>query len=645
MTAAGKPDDKRERSTATAGGLDGAEELYQSAVRAMSEGIVVHAQDGSIEAANPSAEQILGLTLDELTGRAAVDPRFRLVRTDGSPLPQEEIPSEITRRTGKPCRRHLLGVHRPSGELAWLSVNTDPVGPPAGNGSSVVAVFSDVTAELDAKAELERSRTHLQRVLSAVPGVVYEYARTNAGQETFRFVSERASELFGVPAETWMSNPELVWARVHKDDRSKLLDAVTRSARDLSRTMVELRIGDEQAGYRWTRIYATPGRTPSGVTWTAVALDVHEQHELEAALFAAQRREATAQLAAGFAHNFNNMLAVILPSLELALRRGGAPEVLRDAQAAANDAAELVRELLALSRKDRLEDLAATADLAEIARDVVRLCRRIFDRSITLDERIPEGRAWVRGQSSALHQVVLNLCLNARDALSGREKPRLAVELERAEPEQGATEFVLRVIDNGCGMDDATLARIGEPFFTTKGPARGTGLGLASAFSTVRELGGAIDCLSRRDAGTTFTVRLPALDHTAVKVPSQPPLAEAEPPLRTQRILLVDDEPTVRKVVRSMIELTGRQVVEAADGLTALERAERDGPFDAVFLDLSLPGLPGAKVLARLRERYPALPVIIVSGYVADDVALDGAAMVLQKPVSLAQLNEVLDRL
>jgi PAS domain S-box-containing protein len=618
--------------------------LYQSAIRAMSEGFVLHGPDGSIRTANPSAEHILGLTLDQMTGRSAIDPRWQLVRPDGSPLPPAEIPSEITRLTGAPCRHRLLGLHRPSGEFVWLNVSTDPVGRAGEPGLPVVATFTDVTAQRNANAEIEQSRAHFRRVIDAVPGVVYQYWRSPSGAERVPFMSARIQEIFGIAAEASVADPQVLWASVHPTDRPAVLDSLLESERHLTPWLIEFRVTRGDGSYRWLRQHALPERTETGVLWTGVASDVTEQRELEIALRHAQRRQNMADLAAGIAHNFNNMLGVVVPGIELALNSQGETQrnFLRDAQAAANNAAALVRELLSLSRPVREEDADATADVSEVAREVVRICRMTFDRSIRVEERIADSPAHVRGKANQLHQMLLNLCINARDALASREAPVLRVEVESEQPGPAQQAVILRVHDNGSGMDEATLARIGEPFFTTKQPGRGTGLGLASVFGTVRDLGGTIEYTSKLGGGTTFTVRFPALHRR----PSDGPVVakHTQSARASQRVLLVDDEPLVRKVVRGMLEHTGRSVVEASNGKEALERIEREGPFDAMLLDLSLPGLSGAKVLEELRARHPEVPVLILSGYVGETM-LEGATAVLEKPVSIAQLTEALERL
>jgi two-component system, cell cycle sensor histidine kinase and response regulator CckA len=622
-------------------GLAESERLYQSVIRAMSEGVVVHAADGSIRMANPSAEHILGVTVDQMTGRSPLDPRWQLVRSDGSPLPPDEIPSEITRRTGIPCKNHVVGVHRPTGELAWVSVNTDPVGPAGQPNLPVVATLTDITAERRTKAELEQSRAHLRRLVDAVPGVVFQYLRPTHGQERFPFISARAHEVFGVTAESGMADPLRIWEHIHPDDVSRLVEGLQESASQLSPWQADFRSGDEHGGYRWLRGSSIPERTHEGILWTGVLLDTDQQRKLEGALQVAQRREAMADLASGIAHNFNNLLAVILPNLDIAIENAGdaLAEELGDARDAAKNARALVQQLLALTRQDAPATGRDAADLGEVVRDVARICRHTFDRSIAIVERVAPRELVVVGKASLLHQLVLNLCVNARDALAGKDAPRIELSVDESHDPSGTAHVLLRVTDNGIGMAPPTLARIGEPFFTTKGPGLGTGLGLASVYGTARELGGRVDVVSAPGAGTTFTVALPAAALPPTKRSSErPPALDVVP----QRVLVIDDEEPVRVALRRMLRRCGKTVVEAGSGREALRLLEADGAFDAIVLDLSLPELPGTKVLTELRRSYPAVPVVVLSGHVDRALSLEGARAVLEKPVSGSELARLL---
>jgi two-component system cell cycle sensor histidine kinase/response regulator CckA len=622
------------------------EALYRSVIRAMSEGIVVHESDGAIRMANPSAEKVLGITLDQLQGRSPLDPRFRLVDENGEPLAPESIPSEITKRTGKPCVNVTLGVHRPNGERAWLSVNTDPVSLDVeGSPSAVVATFTDITTERLTKLALEASRAHFKRVTDAVPGLLFQYRVDRYGHGVFTFVSGRAEQMIGIPAARILADAETFWLALHDQDAEDALSSLARAARTATIWEREFRIVVHGAS-RWMRARAVPEAMESGIEWNGVLLDVTEEHRLGESLRHSQRMEAMGDLAAGIAHNFNNMLGAILPNLDLALEM--APKELEpllvDARKATCSAAELVRQLLLVARRetDRSREVV---DVQTIVEDVAAICRRTFDRRIEIDAQAKADSPVVLGRRSDLHQVILNLCINARDALAGIEAPKLRLAVENGMallPGRDEAVPVITVVvqDNGIGMDEAVRSRIGEPFFTTKGPDRGTGLGLATAFGIVREFEGTLACDSARGEGTTFRVTFPQLAGVTSSVMES---VAARVVLPSRRILVVDDEPLVRRAIVRQLEDIGVEVAEAESGADALQALDdAGGSFSAVLLDLSMPGLPGERVLAEMKSRQPTLPILVMSGHVSEPALLDDATVVLNKPIGRGELLRAL---
>ncbi|HET7542846.1 MAG TPA: PAS domain S-box protein, partial [Polyangiaceae bacterium] len=339
--------------------LESSEARYRAVLRSMSEGVALHGPSGAILFANPAAQQILGLTLEQMRGQHPVEPAWRLTDADGASLPPERIPSEITRRTGVPQRNTLLGVVRGDARgRAWLSVSTDPID--AGRratpevGYSVVATFQDVTAERRALEDARQARDHLHDIAAALPGVVAEYLLCPDGSLRFRYLSEPARKYFGVDPEQALLDGAAVLERVHPADRTALIAGFREVAAKESPLELDFRMLHSDGDYRYARLHSRPP-TPvaGGHLFRAVVFDVTEQHRLEATVREAQRREAMGTLAAGMAHNFNNMLAVIVPSLDMIWH--DAPEHVRldieDARTAAHAATELVRQLMQLVRK------------------------------------------------------------------------------------------------------------------------------------------------------------------------------------------------------------------------------------------------------------------------------------------------------
>lgn len=603
--------------------------LYRSTIRAMSEGVVIHAPDGHIVDANPAAQRVLGLSLDQLKGLSPIDPRWRLVDRHGAPLSPDAIPSEVTRRTGRPSHADL-GVHRPDGFIAWLSVSTDLVDDEDAPGY-VVATFADSTAIVRAHDRLERERADLQRILELVPGGVFQVMRRAKSSELV-FVSERLRQMFELPSDIAVDLDELR-QRVHPEDLADLAAAAS-GPEDLSPVTAELRM-KRRDEWLWLRLDAIPEKVDGGVRWTGLFIDITADRAMSERLRRAARREAMGDMAAGLAHNLNNLLAAILPNIELAL---ATPEdsrpMLEDALQATQSAAELMRQMLSFVRTDSAAMPRGPIDLVDLVRETMRFCRRTFSSRIAIETQLPSERLHVLGQTSNLQQVLLNLCLNSRDAMAERDQPQLAVSLQRA-PDRAEAELV--VTDNGIGMAPNVARRLGEPFFTTKAPGAGTGLGLATVYQIVRELGGTIDVRSTPGVGTSFTVRLP-LTEAGVEAPV------ARQPRRrlAGHALLIDDERLVRAAIRRPLERAGLTVTEAADGQAGLELIDRGLTPDIILLDLSMPGLPGEVVLQRLVERRVTAPILVISGHRGPSLQLEGAWAVMRKPIESETLIETL---
>jgi len=376
------------------------------------------------------------------------------------------------------------------------------------------------------------------------------------------------------------------------------------------------------------------------------ARDITARTQLESQLRQSQKMEAVGQLTAGIAHNFNNMLQVISGNLHLL--HDQVPTALRDhladAEQSASRAADMVRQLMIFARPAGAHR-PQPFDLAALLRHILAICRQTFDQHLALEAQIAPQLPQVQGHTGQLEQVLLNLLINARDALeeAANPAPRIGAYLQLAAPGDLPADLppgpylLLQVSDNGVGMDAVTQARIFEPFFTTKPVGKGTGLGLATVYAIVREHRGRILCESRAGEGTTFSVLLPALGAPA---PAETPAPESVPlPRGTETLLLIDDEKLVRRTLGQSLERAGYRVLEAEKGEEGLEILRREGRQVAlVVLDLSMPGMSGAEVLEHL-GRFEARPkVVLLTGYAADPAQYTTADEVLQKPLKLADL-------
>jgi PAS domain S-box-containing protein len=403
-------------------------------------------------------------------------------------------------------------------------------------------------------------------------------------------------------------------------------------------------------------------RSPEGDVefLSTVSRDLGERLHLEGQLRQAQKMEAVGRLAGGIAHDFNNLLCIITGYTEMALSQlsGGTPlhNFLIEINKAGNRAATLTRQLLAFSRKSLLTP--KVLDLDVLIRDAGTMLRRLIGEDIELAMIFEPNLPAVKADPNQLEQVLMNLAVNARDAMpqGGRlevrtARVRLDAEQVRDQPEvQPGCYVLLAVSDTGCGMDTATRARIFEPFFTTKGVGKGTGLGLAMVYGIVKQSGGHVEVETAPGRGTTFRVYLPfAGENSADTAP--PPLSVALPQ-GTETVLLAEDEDGVRALVLQVLRRSGYTVLEARDGLEALTLSEsHSGPIHLLLTDVVMPRLGGGRLARRVNRQRPDTRVLFMSGFADSTLVrhevLSGDVDCLLKPftpeVLARKVRETLD--
>jgi PAS domain S-box-containing protein len=391
--------------------------------------------------------------------------------------------------------------------------------------------------------------------------------------------------------------------------------------------------------------------------------DVTEEYALQRQLHHAQKMEAVGQLAGGIAHDFNNLLGGILGAAEMIGRRcplePRGREWLAMITGSATRAAELTQKLLAFGRKGQAQTVAI--DLKSLLHQVAGILEHTLDRNITLRLDLPSAPVWTKGDPSQIQSAVLNLAINARDAMPGGGTLRISLasaELLAAPPcrhQLGQIEpgpcAAIAVSDTGCGIPGELIERIFEPFFTTKGPGQGSGLGLASVFSAAKNHAGAVTVDSDPGRGSSFTIYLPLAPATGPAAAEPPAASPGEGRGHGRRILVIDDEPAIRDAVAAWLEDDGYQVQTAADGEAGLRCfAAAAQPFDIILLDLVMPGKSGPEVFRAMRSRNPDVRVVLMSGYnlhgaKADALLAEGAAGFMQKPFRFEDLSAAIRRL
>ncbi len=368
-----------------------------------------------------------------------------------------------------------------------------------------------------------------------------------------------------------------------------------------------------------------------------------------------QKMEAIGRLAGGVAHDFNNLLTVITGYgdmlRDLLGEHAEAREMVEEIRKAADRATTLTRQLLAFSRKQILKP--RVLDLNVVVRDMDKMLRRLIGEDIELYLTPATAPLYVKVDAGQMDQLVMNLVVNSRDAMSNGGKLTLAVEhirLPAAVPAHTSIippgDYAMLVVkDTGCGMSAEVMAHLFEPFFTTKAPGKGTGLGLSTVYGITQQSDGHIRVQSQPGMGTTFTIYLPLLQATPSR-PSVPVIAETSVP-GSETILLVEDEEGVRKLARMTLEGRGYKILEARDGVEALERCRKyRGPLDAVVTDVVMPLLDGVDLVKHLKRRYPGVKALYVSGYTESAVVRHGlkdmTVAFLHKPFTAEELTTAL---
>ena len=571
-----------------------------------------------------------GVLLEEALGRSCLD----FLAPESREIAQRTF--EQVARTGSPGGFDCKGVG-PNGTTSDYITTVNPIK----EGEHVVAltlIARDVSTQRATERALRESDEKLRLAIGA----------TGVGLWSWDFKTGSISwddalcRIFGVDRAP--ADYDAFLACMHPDDREMVAMHVKRSAETGVYPALEHRIVRPDGETRWLLGTATFVRDEAGQLALLIGgtFDVTDRRRIDEQLRLVQKMEAIGQLSAGIAHNFNNMLAVIIPSVEAAAVSANpvASELLAAARDAALRAAGIVRELMLVSGRSRTTDRKPLAIEALVER-TVRMCKSTFDSRITFDLRLAPEPPLIVADGGQIEQALLNVLINARDAVLASPDPRPRTIRVRVEAIEG--RVVVRVEDNGVGMDAATRRRVFEPFFTTKEVGRGTGLGLATTYAIVKDHGGTIECESAASVGTTFTLTFPAASETErgqERAGAPPGVAGG-----SERVLVVDDEALVRSTVARTLRGAGYDVVEAEDGEAALRALTAQGNgIELMLLDESMPKLSGRGVLAAMHERGIRVPVI---GWTAHVGVMEGVRAVLNKPVTsvalLRAVREVLD--
>lgn len=588
--------------------------------------------------ANQAMADLVGVPRDQMIGRSGT----------------ELFPPEVARhfweddleviRTDRPKADILEMVRNPDGSARWYATRKIPWHDAEGKVVGVLGCSLDVTPLREAEEALRRSEERFRTVFAAAPvGIVIvdEQCRAlDANPAYERILGYTLAELKALPNLLVLASPS-----EYEADAAQFREVVNEAHRAAPSELHLVRKDSQEITVRHvgTVVCDAEGRFVYGL---AMIEDVTETRRMEERLRQGQKLEAIGRLAGGIAHDFNNLLQIILGCTGEALtgltRTSPLHLPLSQSEEAARRAASLTRQLLAFSRQQVLQP--ERLDLQAVVRNLLSLLTRLIGETVHVDFQPGPDVGPVLADRGQVEQILMNLCVNARDAMPAGGRLTIATESALFDEEfclshdwaRPGRYAVLRVADTGMGMDAATMARVFEPFFTTKEVGKGSGLGLPVAYGIARQHGGTVTVETTRGQGSTFRVFLPCTE-------GGPPPARAAVPRRHasaqgtgETVLVAEDEELVRDICRRMLERAGYRVLTASDGAEAVRIVEENpGDIDLLIFDVVMPGMGGREAYETIRSDYGELPCIFVSGYASPE-----ADTAVQKPTGMRLLHK-----
>jgi PAS domain S-box-containing protein len=627
-------------------------DFTETITASLGEGVYALDAGGRLTFMNSAAESALGWTEDELLGQK-IHEIIHFQHADGTNSPAEECPLLGVLNSGKTIQIEGDVFTRRDGSLFPVSYNSSPIISGVQIAGAVLA-FHDITERKRAEEALLQSEQRYRLLFERNPQSMWVF-----DLETLAFleVNDAAIHHYGYAREEFLAMT-IKDIRPAEDVPNLLAnvsgvtpqhdEAGVWKHRKKDGTVIDVEITAHELTFY--------GRLAQIV----LAYDVTERRSLEEQLRQSQKLEAVGQLAGGVAHDFNNLLTVITGYSDLSLRRLDKNNPLRsnleEIKKAGERAASLTRQLLAFSRKQVLQP--KVLQLNAIVADVDKMLRRLIGEDIDPLTVLEPSLGQIKADPGQIEQVILNLAVNARDAMP--QGGKLTIETQNVYLDnqdvrwhtaiQPGNYVMLAVSDTGCGIDAETQMRMFEPFFTTKEQGKGTGLGLSTVYGIVKQSGGHLWVYSEVGKGTTFKIYLPRVDGVTER--DEPRTTQAELPQGRETVLLTEDEEQVRQMIRMILEMGGYRVLEAASGEEALAiYKQHEGQIDLVMTDVVMPKMSGRELAQSLEVFHPGIKVLYMSGYTDDAIVrhglLDQEIAFLQKPFTpdavMRKVREVLD--
>jgi PAS domain S-box-containing protein len=631
------------------------EEKYRTLFENMAQGAFYQRADGMVVDGNQAALEMFGVTRDQFLGRTSMDPRWKVIHEDGSDFPGEQHPSIEALRTGKPVRSVVAGIFNPGKEdYVWLNINAIPQFKPGEDRPyQVFVTMHDITERKKAEEEREKLQAQLSNAVEMAHLGHWEY---DVAKDLFTF-NDHFYKIFRTTAKKvggyTISSAEYARLFVHPDDMHLVAEEIQKAIETTDpnfKRQLEHRIiySDGTVGHISVQFFVVKDAQGKTIKTYGVNQDITEHKRMEEEFIRSQKLESVAVLAGGIAHDFNNILTVILGNASLARMRVSPEDeifgLLSEVETASARAQTLTKQLLTFAKGGvPVKEIASIKDVVkESSLFVLRGSKSRCEFSIVEDLWSAEVDV---GQIS---QVINNIVINANQAMPEGgiiqvAAENLIIDVGRILPFKPGRYIRISIIDQGVGIPEKHLPKIFDPYFTTK--QEGSGLGLATTYSIIKRHDGHIIVESNLGVGTTIHIYLPASEKAI-------PEKEETRVIKGQgRILVMDDEASLRRTVGRMLEKLGYEPELAKDGAEAIEMVkeakEAGKSYDAVILDLTVPGgMGGKECITRLLEIDPGIKAIVSSGYSEDPVLANfheyGFKGMMPKPFAALSLSKVL---